>query len=373
MSNNSPFAFLFISSIFLHLILVNCKTPLAPALYVFGDSLSDSGNNNYLRNTAKANYQPYGVDFPSGIPTGRFSNGKTSIDYIAQFLGLPLVPAYLGLSISDKRNITTGVNYASGGAGILPETGNAIGEILSLAKQINYFKRTIRCSLSKTFKTRSNTLSKHLAKSIFYVSLGSNDYINNYLQPANYNSSLTYTPQQFADCLLDSLKQSLEKLYKMGGRKFAIFNIPRVGCVPGLVNAFNLPPTIACVEDVNNLALLYNANLPNMIKAIAHKLLGSTFVHGDLYSMNQSSAEAGFGTRQIPCCEYSATSGLCLQDSTPCPMRSMTLFWDAYHPTEIVNSAQATDCFSGIVSCVPINIQQLALKRGLRSRFHADF
>lgn len=52
------------------------------SLYAFGDSLTDPGNNNYLSTLAKANYVPYGVDFPQGRPSGRFSNGKTCIDYL---------------------------------------------------------------------------------------------------------------------------------------------------------------------------------------------------------------------------------------------------------------------------------------------------
>lgn len=46
-----------------------------PCYFIFGDSLVDNGNNNQLTSIAKANYLPYGIDFPGG-PTGRFSNGK---------------------------------------------------------------------------------------------------------------------------------------------------------------------------------------------------------------------------------------------------------------------------------------------------------
>ena len=60
------------------------QPPLAPALYVFGDSLFDSGNNNWLPTLAKANYPPYGLSFPKG-PTGRFTNGKTVADFIGMY------------------------------------------------------------------------------------------------------------------------------------------------------------------------------------------------------------------------------------------------------------------------------------------------
>lgn len=55
------------------------------ALYVFGDSIVDSGNNNYLKNESLvANYAPYGVDFDGGNATGRFTNGRTEADFIGK-------------------------------------------------------------------------------------------------------------------------------------------------------------------------------------------------------------------------------------------------------------------------------------------------
>jgi hypothetical protein len=54
----------------------------APALFIFGDSLVDAGNNDYLVTLSKANGPPYGIDFESsgGKPTGRFTNGMTIAD-----------------------------------------------------------------------------------------------------------------------------------------------------------------------------------------------------------------------------------------------------------------------------------------------------
>lgn len=59
----------------------NSDPRLAPALYVLGDSLLDSGNNNFLPTLARADFKPYGVNFPGGA-TGRFTNGRTVADFI---------------------------------------------------------------------------------------------------------------------------------------------------------------------------------------------------------------------------------------------------------------------------------------------------
>lgn len=55
----------------------------ARAFFVFGDSLVDSGNNNYLATTARADSPPYGIDYPTRRATGRFSNGFNIPDIIS--------------------------------------------------------------------------------------------------------------------------------------------------------------------------------------------------------------------------------------------------------------------------------------------------
>lgn len=60
---------------------VNVNAQQVPCYFIFGDSLVDNGNNNNIQSLARANYLPYGIDYPDG-PTGRFSNGKTTVDVI---------------------------------------------------------------------------------------------------------------------------------------------------------------------------------------------------------------------------------------------------------------------------------------------------
>ena len=55
----------------------------ARAFFVFGDSLVDNGNNNFLATTARADSPPYGIDYPTHQPTGRFSNGLNIPDIIS--------------------------------------------------------------------------------------------------------------------------------------------------------------------------------------------------------------------------------------------------------------------------------------------------
>lgn len=57
-----------------------------PALFIFGDSTVDNGNNNELYTIARANYPPYGRDFDTRHATGRFSNGRLATDFAGAYV-----------------------------------------------------------------------------------------------------------------------------------------------------------------------------------------------------------------------------------------------------------------------------------------------
>lgn len=124
------------------------------------------------------------------------------IFYAATLLGLPYVPAYLALSKNQRNKISTGINYASAGSGILPETNKVnfrtkfldwrviydsniiyclfyyLQMTLCLDKQIKFFKRTIENNLPTIFDEQEK-LEKHLSESLLVVSTGVNDMSHN--------------------------------------------------------------------------------------------------------------------------------------------------------------------------------------------------
>lgn len=55
-----------------------------PAIYVLGDSLADVGNNNHLVTLLRADFAHNGIDYPGQKATGRFSNGKNSVDFLGE-------------------------------------------------------------------------------------------------------------------------------------------------------------------------------------------------------------------------------------------------------------------------------------------------
>ncbi|XP_071933510.1 GDSL esterase/lipase At1g29670-like [Coffea arabica] len=158
--------------------------PQVPCYFIFGDSQDDNGNNNYLNTTAKANYPPYGIDFPEG-PTGRFTNGRNQADFIAELLGFEgYMPPFAKIK---GQHITKGVNYASAASGILDQTGRQLGDIVSLNQQLQNHRR-VTSQLARLIGNEAAT-KEYLAKCLYTFAIGSNDYIDSYLLPEYYPTS----------------------------------------------------------------------------------------------------------------------------------------------------------------------------------------
>ncbi|XP_058722058.1 GDSL esterase/lipase At1g71691 [Vicia villosa] len=354
--------FVEVSSIFLVIFMVFLngvvliKGQNVPAMFIFGDSLIDNGNNNNMASLAKANYYPYGIDFNGG-PTGRFSNGYTIVDEIAELLGLPLIPAYNG---ATGNEVLQGVNYASAAAGILDATGrNFVGRI-PFDEQLRNFEDTLN-------QIRGNigpvNLATQLARCIFFVGMGSNDYLNNYLMP-NYNTRNQFNGQQYANLLVQTYNNQLNRLYRLGARRFVIAGLGLLGCTPSILSQ---SLSGSCSQEVNLLVQPFNENVKTMLGNLNNNLPDSKFIFIDSTRMFQeilSNARSyGFTELNRGCCGLGRNRGqiTCLPMQTPCPNRNQYVFWDAFHPTEAVNILMGKMAFSGNTNFVyPMNIQQLA-------------
>ncbi|XP_028079438.1 GDSL esterase/lipase At2g03980-like [Camellia sinensis] len=143
-----------VCSCFISLYDAQATIPLVPALYIIGDSTIDGGN----RLTSRT---PYGIDLNTTTPI-RWTNSETIADFVAIFLGLPLVPPYIDLSKAGISRM--GVNYAFAGCSILPQIGQ---NGWSLDGQIDKFNSTLRNNLTKMFSNPD--LLQHVKNSVFFV------------------------------------------------------------------------------------------------------------------------------------------------------------------------------------------------------------
>lgn len=82
------------------------------------------------------------------------------------------------------------------------------GEHMSMDQQLANFQRTVG-QMRRIFGGNTTRLNYHLSKCIFYVGMGSNDYLNNYFMPNFYTSSSLYTPEAYAAALLDDYRRQL--------------------------------------------------------------------------------------------------------------------------------------------------------------------
>ncbi|KAF7075518.1 hypothetical protein CFC21_080291 [Triticum aestivum] len=327
-----------------------------PAVYVFGDSLADVGNNNHLLTVLKADFSHNGMDYPGGVATGRFSNGKNSADFLAEKLGLATSPPYLALSSSSNANYVNGVSFASGGAGVSNDTNTEL--CITFDKQIEYYSG-VYASLARSLGQTQATI--HLTKSIFAITIGSNDIIHY----AKANAAATPSQQQqYVDALIQSLSGQLQSLYNLGARKVLFLGTGPVGCTPSLRE---MSSTKVCSAVANAMAVQYN-------KAAEGVLSGMAAQHPDLhYALFDSSAallryidqpaEYGFVEAKAACCGLGDMNAkiACTPLSSYCANRSDHVFWDFYHPTEATARMLTATAFDGSAPFIfPINVKQLS-------------
>ncbi|ESQ54199.1 hypothetical protein EUTSA_v10025601mg [Eutrema salsugineum] len=316
-----------------------------PCYFVFGDSVFDNGNNNVLNTSAKVNYLPYGIDFTQG-PTGRFSNGRNIPDFIAELAGFnSYIPPFAGASPS-QANI--GINYASGGGGIREETSQNLGERISLRKQINNHQSAIR---------NAAVPQSQLRRCLYTISIGSNDYLNNYFLQPPTSARRLFTPDQFADSLIRRYRIYLMELYVLGARNVALFGIGKIGCTPRIVASIG--GGVGCAEEVNQAADIFNNELKALVTDLNNKRPGAKFTYVDLFSGNaQDFASLGVTVGDRSCCTVQPGEELCAADGPVCTDRTKYIFWDNVHTTEKINGVIASSAFNGAITS-PFSISQL--------------
>ncbi|CAL4934617.1 unnamed protein product [Urochloa decumbens] len=338
------------------------------AIFVFGDSTMDVGNNNYLqgKNVPRANQPYHGIDMPgSGKPSGRFSNGYNTADFVAQSMGfVSSPPPYLSLAPSSDNLIqtafATGVNYASSGAGILDST-NA-GNNIPLSRQVQYFNAT----WSEMVASKgSGAVTALLSRSIFLIGLGGNDLsaFANAAEHAHDSGDVA----AFYGSLISHYSATITELYAMGARRFAIINVGLAGCLPV---ARVLDAAGACSERRNELAAGFNAALRSLLAGLAARLLGLAYSLADSYGIMTDifadPAASGFADVASACCGGGRLGAAgCMPTSPLCADRDRHYFWDGVHPSQRAAEVRVEAFYDGPAQyTTPINFKQLVVASG---------
>lgn len=73
----------------------------------------------------------------------------------------------------------------------------------------------------------------------------------------------------------------LQRLYKHGARKMVLVGSGPLGCIP---NYLSQSSNNSCVEEINNLIMLFNSRLIDLTSTLKYTLPGSLFVYQNIYN-----------------------------------------------------------------------------------------
>ncbi|OEL20785.1 GDSL esterase/lipase [Dichanthelium oligosanthes] len=357
---------------------------LAPALYVLGDSQADTGNNNHLElSPLRANFPHNGIDYPGQQPTGRFSNGLNFVDFLGAYTSISMCLLNDGIDVPSWQSragqpssipfhhqqhyscrtllhVLKGVNFASGGAGVLDLTNK--GQCFSFNYQIerDYFNGY----LELVQQLGRPQAMAHLAKSIFTVAIGGNDIILRALPPTvevelPAVELSVLSPQSFTDLLAQNLEHQLQRLYELGMRRLFFVGAAPIGCVP-LMRELNLL-TKECHPGANDMSIQYNAAVASLLRSMSERhpdFRYSFDTHTALMQYIDKPEANGYAEVKAACCGLGDKKAMyrCDRVSCVCSDRTDHVFWDLVHPTETTSRKLTAVAFGGSEPLIsPIN------------------
>lgn len=320
-----------IASVFVGALLL-VYTPCVKAwaysdLYVLGDSLSDQGN--FFGTTAYLQSQGVNVpltpplEYTDGTTSGRFTNGRNYIDYLAPKLGLSSTSSLLG-----------GNNYAYGGARTYYHPEDFLG-MKSLLDQYNLYQ---------------STHATADPNALYIVWAGANNLKDILLPPTGTPLTSTQITQELFDTVGD-VGQVISSLAGIGARNILVPNLPDLGIVP-LATGGGAPNA-----DATFLAASYNDLLDSLLDSFS----GINLMRFDSFSFVDDVYynPAKYGLSDVTGAAYNK---FVEAGGSTVANPDEYLSWDGFHPTSVAHSLLADGIYR---SAVPEPSSLLLLGAGL--------
>uniref|UniRef100_A0A0D9Y5D6 Esterase n=1 Tax=Oryza glumipatula TaxID=40148 RepID=A0A0D9Y5D6_9ORYZ len=274
------------------------------AIFSFGDSFADTGNNpvvfGWYSVFDPVTRPPYGSTF-FGHPTGRNCDGRLVVDFVAERLGVPLLPPFLAYNGSFRR----GANFAVGAATALdssifhagdpPPGASPFPVNTSLSDQLGWFE------------------------SLFFVGeFGFNDY-EFFFRKKSMEEIRSFVPY-----IIETISIAIERLIKHGAKSLVVPGMTPSGCTPLILAMFadqagpdDYDPATGCLKNPD-----------------------ASIIYADFFSpimeMVQSPGKFGFEDDVLTICCGGPGTALCGdQGAITCEDPSARLFWDMVHMTEV--------------------------------------
>ncbi|XAR53988.1 Alpha-L-fucosidase [Bertholletia excelsa] len=346
------------------------------AIFNFGDSNSDTGGFSAAFPPA---YGPYGMTYFKR-PTGRNTDGRLIIDFLAQALRLPSLSPYLQSIGSDYRH---GSNFATAASTVL------LPNSFLSATRISPFSLAIQLNQMKQFKAKVDELHSKgeratylpppniFGKSLYTFYIGQNDFTADLAQ-IGISGVKQFLPQVVAQIVA-----TIKDLYGLGGRAFLVLNLAPVGCYPSFL--VQLPHNSSDIDEFgcmvsNNAAVVdYNKMLKEALNQARHTLPDDAYIiyvdtHSVLLELFQHPQRHGlkYGTRA--CCgfgggAYNIDPEVFCGNTKVINGRNLTagacndpenyVSWDGIHMTEAANKLMTSAMLNGSLFDPPFPLHKL--------------
>lgn len=280
-------------------------------LFVFGDSLSDSGNV----------YNATLNQFPPPPYAQRFSNGLVTVEQLAVMAGISLNPSTSG-----------GTNYAFGGAdtGIVPGTSfdNYVAQSNPSTPLVGLNGTGMQNQVA-AFGLSGTAFDPNT--SLFVVWGGANDIFTwlDGLTPA--------TIDQVIGTAVSHLIGSISTLASLGAKNFLVPNLVDLGYTPLGISTGGLQQL-----GLSQITNSFNAALNQGLDSLASQTIFRPDLN-NLFSLVQANPSAYGFTNVTDACFDRATF-------IACPNPDQYLFWDGVHPTTTGHAVLATGLLAATVA-----------------------
>ncbi|XP_057948791.1 GDSL esterase/lipase At5g14450-like [Malania oleifera] len=342
------------------------------AIFNFGDSNSDTGSDSAVFCRVPS---PNGDTF-FGKPSGRYSDGRLIIDFMAEELGLPHLSSYLD---SIGTNFQHGANFAASGSTIQPANGklfdygfNPISLNIQLLQFIQFKERTHELYNREISQTKSSTFPRpeDFSKALYTMDAGQNDLHAGFLSMAEDEMKASIP------LLINQSALALQQLYEHGARTFWVQNTGPIGCLPYCI--VNDPPKpdnmdqSGCIKSYNEVAQEFNRQLKERVFQLRTKLQDAVITYVDIfsakYSLISNAKKYGFvdplgyccghhGDYNVDCGKKTMVNGSEVYGAG-CSNPGEYISWDGVHYTEAANRWVANLIVNGSLSDPPVSISR---------------
>ncbi|KAL5998442.1 hypothetical protein ACLOJK_009382 [Asimina triloba] len=275
---------------FLFLLSLSAATHAVFARYTsvfsFGDSLIDTGNYFHIDDSAPTGRFPYGITF-FHRPTGRCSDGRVALDFIAEALGIPFLPPYLA-SHSDAQQLRHGANFAVAGATVLPadffieqKIEEGVLANASLGNQIGWF-----LDLFPSLCNSPSVCGNSLSETFFLVGeIGVNDYFLLFTNGWRLEEIWTFVPQ-----VVSTVTSAVDTLIKYGATTVVVPGVVPLGCMAILLtlgessDKKDYEAQTGCLKNWNELCQYHNHLLKIQLNRLRDIHPHATIIYSDYYN-----------------------------------------------------------------------------------------